>query len=169
MENELTIEWRDVTDSDLNSALQSFILENDQIASLNLIKYFHQRFEDVGLDGCPQGSIGILCQFMQHVFSKMIVDKCNADQALGLKTQRGKYKRVNNELRNYELTAHVKLLMLEGEPWEKAVGNTANKYFGANHGDKAVADAYATNKKIFEMCNFSKNDLKAIIDGALRS
>lgn len=161
--------WRNVTLSELNTELAFVIHENDPAAAENLINYFHQRFEDIGLDGCPQGDIGILCEYMQHVFSKMIVDGYKVEQAFGLKRRKGKYPRDIPYERDYEIAAHVVLLIRQGMTWLDAKGEASNRYFEDGKGEKAVEAAYEKYKAIFQGTLFSDDELKAISDGSLRS
>lgn len=70
----MTNNWRDVTLAQLQTELAFVINENDPNAAKNLISYYQQRFAEIGLDGCPHGAIGILCEYIEHVFNKMIVE-----------------------------------------------------------------------------------------------
>ena len=161
--------WRDITLVDLNGALGSLIYDNDPIAANNLINYFHERFSDVGLDGCPQSAVGVLCEYMQHVFKKMLVDGYTAEQALGLKRRRGKHERADNTVRNHEITAHMMLSIRKGKKWLDARGDAASYFFDGDRGDKAAEKAYSENKQLFEYARFSDDDLEEIIKGVLRS
>lgn len=161
-------DWRDVTEKQLNWELEC-LLQNDPEAGKFLIDYYHKRFSDIGLEGCPTGSIGVLCKFMQHVFEKMIVDKWKPEQAFGLKGRKGKYPRPDTKDRDYLIAANVILLMRKGQNWEDAIGNTANVFFDDFNGDKAVINAYAKNRYIIYECNFSDADLTILINSALLS
>ena len=121
------------------------------------------------MDGISQGAAGVLCEYMAHVFSKMIEDMWTADQAFGLKKRRGQYIRPNKSIRDYECAANMLLLMRHGTKYEDAVGDTANLYFKDGQGDRAVKDAYSKNKALFNNVSFTDDDLKEIVCGALRS
>jgi hypothetical protein len=159
--------WRNSTLVELNTELAFVIQENDPVAAKNLINYFHERFNDIGLDGCPKNDIGVLCQYMEYVFEKIVVESWNADQALGLKRRRGKYKRAETETRDYELAACMILLVRKGKKWLEAKGETANQFFEDGKGEKAVEAAYSNHKHLFTL--FSDEQLEEIIKGALRS
>lgn len=161
--------WRDVTLGQLETELAFIVQENDPVAANNLINYFHERFSDVGLEGCPKGDVGILCEYMQHVFKKIVVENYRPEQALGLKRRKGKYPRAIEFERDYEIAAYLELLTRQGMLWEKAVGEAANRYFDKDRGDRSVIAAYQKHKEIFKARHLSDEDLKAISDGELRS
>lgn len=161
--------WRDVTLSELNTELAYVIHENDPVAAENLINYFHQRFADIGLDGCPQGAIGVLCEYIEHAFSKMIVDDYTPAQALGLKRPRGKHPRPCTFERDCQIAAYVVLLMRKGKTWLDAKGEAANRYFEDGKGEKAVEAAYAKYKELFHLSHFEDDELEAIAEDSLRS
>jgi len=161
--------WRDVTVGELKTELAFLVETNDPVAAKNLINYYQKRFADIGLDGCPNGAIGILCEYIEHVFNKMIVENYTPEQALGLKRPRGKYHRPDTFERDCAITAYMVLLMRQGYKWLDAKGEAANRYFEDGKGDKAVETAYEKYKSLFQVGNFSDSDLKAIADGSLRS
>ena len=159
-------DWRDVTEKELNLELE-YLLQNDLKAGKFLIDYYHKRFTDIGLEGCPEGSIGVLCKFMQHVFEKMIVDKWKPEQAFGLKRRKGKYPRPDLTDRDYLIAANVILLMRKGQDWSDAIGDTANLFIDDSKGDRAVMKAYSKHKDLIYECNFSDADLTILINSAL--
>lgn len=161
--------WRDVTVGQLQTELAYLIKSSDPEAAQNLINYFYERFSDIGLDGCPQGDIGILCEYMQHVFSKLIIDNYTPAQALGLKLRKGKYPRDIEFERDYKIAAYVELQIREGVLWKDAVGDAANRYFDKDIGDRSVMAAYQKHKEIFKAPHFSNEDLKDISAGLKRS
>ena len=158
--------WREIELNDLKAALESIKLDNDPEAAKNFIEYFHDRFKDIGHDGCPIGPIGILCQYIEHAFEKMIVDNWTPEQALGLKVRRGKYSRPDITERDHLLTASMLLHINDGKGYLEAIGATANEYFGPNNGDKAVEEAYRRHKELFKTCDFSHQDLIDYINHA---
>lgn len=127
--------WADVTRDDLNAALASLKTGHDPEAARNLIEYFHERMSN-GF----QYDESILRDLVAHAFAGIIAGK-TADQAFGLKLERGKYERVDKSDREAWAAAYVVLLRRKGSILANAISDASTLLF-TEGGDKIVERAY---------------------------
>lgn len=135
------MKWDDVTDDDLENTLVDVKYGHDPIAARNLIEYFYERMSD----GRSYNQ-HVLNEFISFAFTRIVEKKFTADQAFGLKLQRGGYVRQDTSERDITCVAYVILLMRHGWTWLDAVGEAANQFFTDDKGDSAVKTAYTIYK-----------------------
>lgn len=90
----------------------------------------------------------LLCLFMKHVFSEILVNNKSPKSALGLTSIQGGL-RTDNMARDYRAAACITLLKRQGQTWQNAVGDAANLFFPDGEGTRAVEDAYSKYRDEF--------------------
>ena len=137
-----------------------------------LIEYFANRLDEQNrrkpLSACEAG---VLCDYTGHAF-RLIHRGKKAGVALGIDPGPGA-RPEDNEARNLMFAASVVLLMREGETWEDAIGEIANRFFSDGSGETAVRDAYAkfhysiegiADEHIQTLAELTREDLDAMSD-----
>lgn len=123
---------------------------NDADAAQKLIAHFRDAIIDGG-----DFDRRLLDDYLLHAFGKILNDLKDeklakrpiADQAFGIKSKKGQYERIDNTVRNIQIAAFVKYLMLyRGNNWEDAIGAAANHFGDGDGGDGMVKNAYAEYK-----------------------
>lgn len=142
----LELKWQDVTRDDLDAALASIKRGHDQEAAQNIIEYFHERMS-TGISYDQQ----FLHELMAFVFAGIAEGK-TADQAFGLKLQRGKYEREDTTERDVTAAACVVFMRRKGVRYLDAKGDTANLLFPDGKGEKAVEEAFREYRCELECC-----------------
>lgn len=140
------LRWTDVTHEDLAVALASIKRGHDPETVRNVIEYFHERMSN----GFPYDK-DILYDLMAHVFAGIVAGK-SADQAFGLKLERGKYEREDTTERDVTAAACMVLMIRKRTNWLDAKGYTANLLFPDGTGEKAVELAYKEYRAELEQC-----------------
>ncbi|MFZ5958848.1 hypothetical protein ACOXVJ_15195 [Pseudomonas knackmussii] len=133
--DDLEMKWLDVTREDLDVALASIKRGHDPESARNIIEYFHERMSN-GFSYDQQ----FLQELMAYVFAGIAEGK-TADQAFGLKLQRGKYERKDTTERDVAAAACMLLMSRKGVRYLDAKGDTANLLFPDGEGEKAIEHA----------------------------
>jgi hypothetical protein len=96
-----------------------------------------------------------------HAFGKILSEGCTADQAFGLKAERGKHERPDTHDRDIVATAMVILAMRSGKNWSEGIGEAANLLFEDGTGDKAVQAAYSKYHEALDL--LTSSNLSALL------
>lgn len=140
------MKWGDITDADLEGALNAVELSHDPVAATNLIKYFHDRFSNE----MPYDE-AVLLAFIKLAFRRIAEDGWSADHAFGLKLKRGHRQRDDTTERDVMAVAFVILRMRQGWRWSDAVGGAANLVMPDGRGESAVETAYAKYRETLSL------------------
>ncbi|GEM_PF-979267 len=111
--------WDKVTPEGLYTIIQYLKTNFDAELSHKVIELFHERMRD-DIDFDP----ALLHSLMKHVFAQIIEGK-SADQAFGLKTEKGKYPRPDTHSRDLRATAIVILRLRQGLNLEDSSNDAA--------------------------------------------
>lgn len=148
--DDMELKWLGVTRKHLDADLAFIKRGYDPEAARSIIEYFHERMSN----GLPYDH-QFLQELMAYVFAR-IVDgrgKVTADQAFGLKPERGKYEREDTTERDVSAAASMVLMARKGVRKLDAVGDTANLLFPDGEGEKAVQHAYDKYRGELEICD----------------
>ena len=136
-----------LTDNDVRVLLVRAKSGNDHKAALGLISHFRDMLADGG--DCDRG---MLDEYLLDAFEKILghggEKQLSADQAFGLKPQKGRHERPDTTARDVQIAAYVEYLMrYKSTRWEDATGQAANYFCDENSGDRMVSVAHAKYKK----------------------
>ncbi len=135
--------WDEVTPEGLYTIIQYLKSNFDAELSHKVIELFHERMRD-DIDFDP----ALLHSLMKHVFAQIIEGK-SADQAFGLKTEKGKYPRPDTHSRDLRATAIVILRLRQGLNLEDS-SNDAAEVLGISESTvkRACAEWFETLEKL---------------------
>ena len=95
-------------------------------------------------------ALRILLDYVRHAFRLILEEGATANQAFGLRTRRGQYRREDTTVRDIQAASFVVLGMRSGKTWLDAVGDAANQLFPDGKGERAVQTAYSNYKEFLE-------------------
>ena len=134
--------WESDADADLKAALAAVRFGHDPVAAKNLMRHFR--------DSIAKGRAynrRVLEEYLLLVFGKILDSGASADQALGLRLEKGKYPRPDTYDRDLMAAAYMTLLLRNNWTWLDARGEACNLLFPEGKGEKAAEDAYARYKE----------------------
>ncbi|MCQ4265126.1 hypothetical protein CXK91_21700 [Stutzerimonas stutzeri] len=145
--------WDQVTPEGLYTIIQYLKSNFDAELSHKVIELFHERMRD-DIDFDP----ALLHSLMKHVFAQIMEGK-SADQAFGLKTEKGKYPRPDTHSRDLHATAIVILRLRQGLNLEDS-SNDAAELLGIS--DMTVKRACADWREALEELDLPDETLQVL-------